>query len=176
MKKFSAVFLSLIIAVLCFSGCNNQSEKENAEPAKKRPEPIAQISPEDIDPGRQKKAVYTSDLWYPDENDGSYFYLQKADGILITFVNNNESKTYACSVTDDNHLISDEKGICDLMFYDAFNCYDSVKKEWYTRGDAEKTKAAFTGKTLVNTNDDENLYVFGEDFAVTEKYKGSEYT
>lgn len=175
MKKLLAIFLSLIVFISCLSGCNgNPPEQENIEATKERPEPVAQISPEEVDPGRQKNAVYTSDLWYPDKNDGSYFYLQKADVLSITFVNDTEKKTYACSVTDDNHLVAEE-GICDMVFYDAFNCYDFVKKEWYTRGNAEKTKSDFSGKTLVNANDEENMYVFGENGNIKEIYKGTEY-
>ncbi len=175
MKKLLAIFLSLIILVSCFCGCNgNTPEKESVEPIKERPEPVACISPEEIDPGRQKDAVYTSDLWYPDKNDGSYFYLQKTDAISITFVNDTEKETYICSVSDDNHLIADG-GICNIVFYDAFNCYDFVEKEWYTRGNAEKIKSDFSGKTLVNVNDDDNMYVFGEDNVITEIYKGTEY-
>lgn len=177
MKKHLVVFLSLIILVLSFSGCNNeQAKQENGEPAKTRPEPVAQIAPDDIDPGRQKNSIYTSDLWYPDKKDGSYFYLQKSDGLSITFVNDDEKETYACSVTDDNHLVAEEKDICDIVFYDAFNCYDYVKNEWYARGNVEKIKSEFSGKTLTNVSDNENVYIFGDDGVVTEKYKGTEYT
>lgn len=174
MKKFLLIFLALIIAVLSFSGCNKSTETDTTEPVINRPEPIAQVSPDDIDPGRQKDSVYTSDLWYPDAKDGSYFYLKKSEGLSITFVNGEEKNTYDCYVTDDNRLISE--GVCDIVFYDAFNCYDYVRQEWYTRGDTEKIKMAFSGKTLVNSKDAENQYVFGDDgTTVYENYKGTEY-
>lgn len=175
MKKFLAIFLSLIILVFSFSACNKSTEKETDEPIINRPDPVAQFSPNDIDPGRQKDSVYTSDLWYPDANDGSYFYLQKSDILSITFVNDTEKNTYDCSVTDDNHLVSE--GICNIVFYDAFNCYDFERQEWYTRGNVDKIKTALSGKTLVNSNDAENQYVFGDDgTTVYENYKGTEYT
>lgn len=177
MKKLLAFFLSLIILVFSFSGCNNKTAKqENGEPTKVRPEPIAQIAPDEIDPGRQKNASQTSDLWYPDKKDGSYFYLEKTDGLSITFVNDEEKETYTCSITDENHLVAEEKGVCDIVFYDAFNCYDFVQKEWYTRGNVEKIKSSFSGKTLVNVSDSDNIYVFGSEGTITEKYKNTEYT
>ncbi len=176
MKKLLAVFLSLIILVFSFSGCDKTSTEDNDEAPKNRPEPVAQISPHDIDPGRQKDIIQTSDLWYSDKDDGSYLYFQKSEDFSVTFVNGIDKNTYACTITQDNHLISTKKDICDIIFYDAFNCYDFVKGEWYTRGNVEKMKLAFSGKTLVNANDYENLYIFDADGVVTEKYKGSEYT
>ncbi len=177
MKKLLVFFLSLIILVVSLSGCNNETAKqENGEPTKTRPKPVAQLVPDEIDPGRQKNSSHTSDLWYPDKNDGSYLYFEKSEDFYLTIVTDNGEKTYVCTITDDNHLVSTEKGICDIVFYDAFNCYDFVQKEWYTRGNVEKIKSSFSGKTLVNVSDSDNLYIFGSEGILTEKYKNTEYT
>ncbi|MBQ8015360.1 MAG: hypothetical protein IJ264_04135 [Clostridia bacterium] len=166
----------LLVFVFSLFGCSSKPAAKEETGGVSRPEPVAQLSPADVDPGRQKNSGNTSDLWYPDSGNGSYFYLRSSPEFTITFVNGTEKKTFNCSATDDKHLIPEGEGAFDIVFYDAFNCYDFESKEWYTRGNVNKTKAAFAGRTLANTKDSENLYIFNADGTVTEKYKGAEYT
>ena len=176
MKRIPAVFLAVLLMAVMLASCSGNSEKTDT--VNSRPVPEAKYNPAVLDAGRLKNTLNTSDLWYPDGGDGHvYLYFVRTDSDFTTvYVDHNSEKRIACEITEGKHLVSKDSSEIsfDIAFYDAFNCYDYISEKWYSRGDIEKIKSAFAGKTLAEVSDNSNTYVFNEDGTCIETYKNSE--
>ncbi len=178
MKRFLSLILSFVLMLSLLSSCSSDKpEQAEEQTASSRPAPEAKYNPQILDAGRRKNSYNTSDLWYPDNGDGTvYIYFTKTESdIYMTYVQNKTEKKVKCSFSEGNRLISEKiDGVSfDFAFYDAFNCYDFNGECWYSRGDVNEIKAAFAGKTLANHADNSNTYFMKDDGTCVEEYKGS---
>lgn len=178
MKRILAVILAVLSVLMMFASCSKEKTEQTPEqPQSSRPVPEAKYNPQILDAGRRKNSLNTSDLWYPDNGDGSkYIYFTKTEtDFRLTYVEGKTEKSVKCTVSKDNRLISDKTQDIkfDIAFYDAFNCYDYIGECWYSRENADEIKSALVGKTLAQQGDNSNTYVFNEDGTCVENYKGS---
>jgi len=164
MKKLISLFLILIF-ILSLSGCKNKTENTPAPTEAKGPETI--IDPINIDWG------------YDEENDKfERWYLQGTDDVVyIYFLPSNAKPTvctynlvksgvvkesYTLSRTDDHHLVDPQNNV-DLVFEDAFNCYDYKTDSYYKRGNIDELLASFNNVTFEIKDNAKNNILFNAD-------------
>ena len=163
MKKTTFLILILIF-IFCISGCNKDAIT---------PTPTESKGPKDtIDP-------ISIDWGYDKENDKyERWYLQGTDDVVyIYFLPSNAKPTictynlvksgvvkesYTLSRTDDNHL-TDPKNNVDLVFSDAFNCYDYKSDSYYKRGNIDELMTSFNNVTFEIKDNTKNNILFNAD-------------
>lgn len=168
MKKLITLLL-IFLFIFSITGCKSNEVKppttDTVTTEKKGPDTI-------IDPGNLD--------WGYDKENNKYerWYLQGTDDVIYIYFLENDDNTSLCTYnlvksgvvkesysltkTDDNHLVDDAKNI-DLVFSDAFNCYDYITDSYYKRGNIEEVMASFNNVTFEIKDNEKNNIVFKED-------------
>jgi len=190
-KPIGRLILLGLLPMLLLAPCGCAKEDNAPETASiataqptQTPEPEAKYDPVNLQPGSRKDNDNTSDLWYPNGVPGSsYIYFTNAlcsAGICYDRVEDGEiAGGTMCAETEGMHLVNETDSSSekiDIVFLDAFNCYDYVTKTWYSRGDLEAYNALFADTVMAAENDETNTYTINADGTVTEMYEGEEYT